>query len=60
MINLYHARPRGRLFRRYLSENAYLPGADGDVIRAATNLVEGSGAEEAGRLSSSQPHSALT
>ena len=60
MINLYHGRPRGRLFRRYLSENAYLPGADGDVIRAATRLVEGSGAEAAGRLSSRQPHTALT
>ena len=60
MINLYHGRPRGRLFRRYLSENAYEPGADGDVIRAATNLAEGSGAEGAGRLSSRQPHSALT
>jgi tRNA-dihydrouridine synthase A len=60
MINLYHGRPRGRLFRRYLSENAYLPGADGNVIRAATSLVEGSGAQGAGRLSSREPHSALT
>jgi tRNA-dihydrouridine synthase A len=59
-INLYHGRPRGRLFRRYLSENAYLPGADGNVIRAATSLVEGSGAQGAGRLSSREPHSALT
>jgi tRNA-dihydrouridine synthase A len=60
MINLYHGRPRGRLFRRHLSENAYLPGANGDVIRAATNAVEGGGAEEPGRLSSRKPNSVLT
>jgi tRNA-dihydrouridine synthase A len=41
MINLYHGRPRGRLFRRYLSENASRPAASGDVIREAISLAQG-------------------
>ena len=59
LINLYHGRPRGRLFRRYLSENATAPGAAGDVIRAATTLAETGGAASAAQVSSRVPDSAL-
>jgi tRNA-dihydrouridine synthase A len=41
MLGLYHGRPRGRLFRRYLSENAVKEGAGAEVLRAALALVEG-------------------
>ena len=60
LINLYHGRPRGRLFRRYLSENATAPGAAGDVIRAATTLVESGGVVEGAQLSSHVPDPVVT
>lgn len=41
VLGLYHGEPRGRLFRRHLSENAVLPGATADVLRKAMALVEG-------------------
>ena len=41
ILGLYHGRPRGRLFRRYLSQNATRPGAGGDVLRQAMLLAEG-------------------
>jgi tRNA-dihydrouridine synthase A len=40
ILGLYHARPRGRQFRRYLAENASKPGAGTDVLRAALEIVE--------------------
>jgi tRNA-dihydrouridine synthase A len=43
VLGLYHGRPRGRLFRRYLSENATRPGADIEVLRQAMLLGEGHG-----------------
>ena len=43
VLGLYHGRPRGRLFRRYLSENATRAGAGADVLRQAMLLAEGRG-----------------
>lgn len=41
ILGLYHAQPRARAFRRYLSENAHVDGAQLDVMRQALRLVEG-------------------
>ena len=41
VLGLYHGQPRGRLFRRYLSEEGTKPGATADVLEAAVALVEG-------------------
>lgn len=41
VLGLYHQQPRGRLFRRYLSENAVKPEAAADVLIAATAIAEG-------------------
>ena len=35
IVGLYHGEPRSRLWRRYLSENAHLQGANTDVLNAA-------------------------
>jgi len=35
IVGLYHGEPRSRLWRRYLSENAHLQGANVDVLTAA-------------------------
>ena len=35
VVGLYHGEPRSRLWRRYISENAHLEGADTDVLRKA-------------------------
>lgn len=40
VLGLYHGRPRGRAFRRHLSERAVLPGAGANVIREAIEIVE--------------------
>ena len=40
ILGLYHSCPGGRLFRRYLSENAHKPGATEAVIATASNLAE--------------------
>jgi len=40
LLGLYHGCPRGRLFRRHLSENATRSGAGPDVLRQALALVE--------------------
>lgn len=42
IMGLYHGMPRGRLFRRHLSENATKPGAGVDVLLQAIALVEAS------------------
>ena len=34
-VGLYHGEPRSRLWRRYLSENAHLPGSDEQVMKDA-------------------------
>jgi len=39
LLGLFQGRPGARAWRRYLSENAHLPGADTDVIRRASDLV---------------------
>ncbi len=39
ILGLYHGQPRGRLFRRHLSENATLAGASADVLGEALDLV---------------------
>lgn len=48
ILGLYHARPRGRAFRRHLSELAPRAGAGIDVLRDALAVAEGRGrADEA-------------
>jgi tRNA-dihydrouridine synthase A len=47
VLGLYHGAPRGRLFRRHLSESAVLPGAGADVVGQALALVEGTASQEA-------------
>ncbi len=39
LFGLYHGQPGARQFRRYLSENAYLPGADLKVLEHAVERV---------------------
>lgn len=41
ILGLFHAQPRGKLWRRYLSENAYKSEAGIEVVEAALNLVLG-------------------
>lgn len=41
VLGLYHARPRGRAFRRHLSENAIAAEAGADVLREAIAIAEG-------------------
>jgi tRNA-dihydrouridine synthase A len=41
VLGLYHGRPRGRLFRRILSEEGQRPGAGGDVLMKAIAAAEG-------------------
>ncbi|MFN0219584.1 MAG: tRNA dihydrouridine(20/20a) synthase DusA [Hyphomicrobium sp.] len=41
VLGLYQQQPRGRLFRRYLSEEGTKRGATADVLAAAVDLVEG-------------------
>jgi tRNA-dihydrouridine synthase A len=46
VLGLYHGQPRGRLFRRHLSEQGTKPGATVDVLLAALDLVEGQSRED--------------
>lgn len=39
ILGLYHGEPRGRLFRRHLSERAVVAGADAQVLRDALAVV---------------------
>jgi len=41
IIGLYHGQPNGRLWRRYLSEQAFRKGAGIEVIEQAARQVEG-------------------
>ena len=41
ILGLYHGEPRGKLFRRVLSEKAVRPGAGIEVIEDALSVVEG-------------------
>jgi len=41
ILGLYHGRPRGRAFRRHLSENAVRDRAGAEVIGAALEIVRG-------------------
>jgi tRNA-dihydrouridine synthase A len=41
VLGLYHAEPRARLFRRYLSENAVRADAGVDILEAAIDLADG-------------------
>ena len=40
VLGLYHGRPRGRTFRRLLSEEGVRPGADVDILARAINIAE--------------------
>jgi tRNA-dihydrouridine synthase A len=44
VLGLYHGRPRGRAFRRHLSEGATRPGAGAEVLAEAMRIAEGDGA----------------
>lgn len=44
VLGLYHGRPRGRLFRRILSEDGQRPGAGADVLQKAIAAAEGQSA----------------
>jgi tRNA-dihydrouridine synthase A len=44
VLGLYHGRPRGRLFRRILSEDGQRPGAGADVLQKAIAAAEGESA----------------
>lgn len=41
ILGLYHGQPRGRAYRRWLSENAVLPGAGAEVLEVALDIVAG-------------------
>jgi tRNA-dihydrouridine synthase A len=41
VLGLYHGQPRGKQFRRKLSEDAVKPGAGLEVLQAALDIVEG-------------------
>jgi tRNA-dihydrouridine synthase A len=41
VLGTYHGRPRGRLFRRILSEDGMKPGAGADVLMRAMAAAEG-------------------
>jgi tRNA-dihydrouridine synthase A len=41
MLGLYHGRPKGRLWRRILSEGSHRPGAGIDLLRHALDAVDG-------------------
>ena len=41
ILGLYHGRPRGRAFRRHLSEHAVRSGAGADVLEAALEIARG-------------------
>ena len=41
MLGLYHGQPRGRAFRRHLSEQAVREGAGVEVLEAALAIVRG-------------------
>ena len=47
MLGLFHGRPGGRLFRRYVAENAYKRDAGCEVLLAAAGLVPSGLPEEA-------------
>jgi len=40
ILGLYHGEHNGKAFRRYISENAYKPHANSDVLKQALKLVE--------------------
>ena len=44
VLGLYHGRPRGRAFRRHLSERATRPGAGAEVLAEAMRIAEGDAA----------------
>lgn len=46
ILGLYHGRPRGRAFRRHLSENAVRDRAGAEVIAAALEIARGSAPRE--------------
>jgi len=39
ILGLFHAQPNGKLWRRYLSENSYRPGAGVEVVEQALKIV---------------------
>jgi tRNA-dihydrouridine synthase A len=40
LLGLFHGQAGGKQFRRYISENAHLPGADLEVLRKALDLIK--------------------
>jgi len=39
ILGIFHSQPGGKQFRRFISENAHKPGANGSVVEAALKLV---------------------
>jgi tRNA-dihydrouridine synthase A len=39
IVNLFNGQPNAKSFRRYLSQNAYLPDANADVVKKAVELI---------------------
>jgi len=39
ILGLFHGQPGAKKWRRYLSENAHLPGAGADTLKKALSLV---------------------
>ncbi len=54
VLGLYHGRPRGRLFRRVLSEEAVKPGAGIEVLRKARDFAEGVDVRDGGTAAAAE------
>ncbi len=54
VLGLYHGRPRGRLFRRVLSEEAVRPGAGIEVLRKAVEIAEGTAVRDEGTAAAAE------
>ena len=54
VLGLYHGRPRGRLYRRVLSEEAVRPGAGIEVLRKALEISEGATTRDEGTAAAAE------
>ncbi len=54
VLGLYHGQPRGRLFRRVLSEEAVKPGAGIDILRKALKIAEGAAIRDEGTAAAAE------
>ncbi len=54
VLGLYHGRPRGRLFRRVLSEEAVRAGSGIEVLRKALDIAEGTAVRDEGMAAAAE------